>query len=102
MGFNWINDRIPWETDLNSRAPKICEIRVSFDPVHDIGPGLDHQGFNRAPLYPVGQIVNQISDTTFDDESDDSIALGLNEAGHAEDKYSKKTEKYEKAIKDSN
>jgi hypothetical protein len=31
---------------------------MSFEPIHDIAPGLDHEGFNRAPIYPVGRIVN--------------------------------------------
>lgn len=47
-----------WETDWNSRAPKMCKITVSFTPIHDIAPGLDSNGFNRAPIYNVGQIMH--------------------------------------------
>ena len=61
MRFKWIDDASPWETEKGARAPKICQITVGFDPVHDIAPGLDHKGYNRAPVYPVGQVVNAIS-----------------------------------------
>jgi hypothetical protein len=33
---------------------------MSFEPIHDIAPGLDHQGFNRAPLYPVGDLMGRV------------------------------------------
>lgn len=36
------------------RAPKMCKVTVAFSPIHDITPGLDHMGGNRAPVYPVG------------------------------------------------
>lgn len=42
------------------RAPRACKVQVSFEPIHDIAPGLDYEGFNRAPIYPVGTHVNNI------------------------------------------
>jgi hypothetical protein len=56
MSFNWME--APWETDWNSRAPMACKVTLSFAPIHDISPGLDSNGFNRAPIYNVGQIMN--------------------------------------------
>ena len=52
----------PWETrSLGSRAPMWVKVSVSFTPIHDLPPGLDHDGFNRAPIYNVGNIMNQLS-----------------------------------------
>tara|TARA_R110002096_G_scaffold52598_1_gene137467 strand:- start:143 stop:1255 length:1113 start_codon:yes stop_codon:yes gene_type:complete len=73
LSFNWVGDDIVWEVERGARAPKIFKVSVSFTPVHDIAPGLDHLGYNRAPVYPVGDVVNNISgksgdwlDTTVD------------------------------------
>lgn len=52
----------PWETrKLGSRAPMWVKVSMSFAPIHDIPPGLDAGGFNRAPLYNVGDIMNGLS-----------------------------------------
>ena len=62
LSFEWLSDTITWETEAyGSRAPKMCKVTIGFDPIHDIAPGIDHAGFNRAPLYNVGQVVNSIS-----------------------------------------
>lgn len=53
MGFDWY-DKVTWEIDPGSKAPKLCKVTVSFSPIHDISPGIDHNGYNRAPIYPVG------------------------------------------------
>jgi hypothetical protein len=61
LNFDWY-DRATWEIgqgidDSNyfgRRAPKMCKVTVSFSPIHDIAPGLDESGFNRAAIYPVG------------------------------------------------
>ena len=60
LSFSWIDNSTTWEVEPGARAPKVCEITISFDPVHDIAPGLDAQGFNRAPTYQVGSISNEI------------------------------------------
>lgn len=63
LQFNWLGDSYSWETnDLNgdpSRksklgvAPKLVEVQMGFKPIHDIAPGLNSDGFNRAPIYPL-------------------------------------------------
>jgi len=54
MQFSWLDPSTLWETNWNSRAPMACKITVAFDPIHDISPGLDYYGANRAPVYNVG------------------------------------------------
>ena len=56
LSFSWME--APWETDWNGRAPMACKVQFGFDPIHDISPGLDSNGFNRAPIYNVGQIMH--------------------------------------------
>jgi hypothetical protein len=63
--FDWLSD-FPWEIDYNSRAPIGCKISFNFDVIHDIPPGLDHTGYNRAPLYNVGDIMKNISDDVYE------------------------------------
>lgn len=62
LSFDWY-DRVTWEIGHGTsdeiswagrRAPKMCKVTVGFSPVHDISPGIDHMGFNRAAVYPVG------------------------------------------------
>lgn len=64
LAFDWY-DHVTWELGegINSpgpyagrRAPKMCKVDISFSPFHDIAPGLDHMGANRAPVYPVGPL----------------------------------------------
>jgi len=56
LSFTWMD--VPWEVDWNSRAPMACKVNITFAPIHDIAPGLDSNGFNRAPIYNVGQIMH--------------------------------------------
>lgn len=70
MSFDW---KAPtWDTSsINGRAPQWCQITMTFLPIHDIAPGLDENGFNRAPIYNVGDIVNHVaSDIRTDGESE--------------------------------
>jgi hypothetical protein len=65
MSFNWIDSNVTWAgvgapDGIGNRAPMYAEISVSFTPVHDISPGIDSQGFNRAPIYPVGPFAPMI------------------------------------------
>lgn len=53
MDIDWM-ENVTWEIDPGSKAPKMCTVTMTFSPVHDIAPGLDHFGFTRAPVYPVG------------------------------------------------
>lgn len=57
MSFDWY-DKVTWEIDPGRTAPKMCKITVSFSPIHDISPGIDHLGYNRAPIYGVGAAMN--------------------------------------------
>ena len=68
LGYTWIDSQIPWETEWGSRAPKIAKITVSFDPIHDLPPGLDHGGYNRAPNYNVGATMNSVAGDPMPDE----------------------------------
>lgn len=54
MNFEWLdNQNITWEV-IKDSAPMLCKVTLQFSPIHDIAPGLDSQGYNRAPVYPVG------------------------------------------------
>lgn len=53
LDFDWM-DKVTWELVPGSKAPKMCTINITYQPVHDVPPGLDHFGFNRAPIWPVG------------------------------------------------
>jgi hypothetical protein len=69
LNYTWIEgDETTWETDWNSRAPKIARIRVGFAPIHDIPPGLGHDGFNRAPIYNVGRVMRYVAGDPYDDD----------------------------------
>lgn len=61
LNFTWMDAQ--WgvgEDGPGNRAPRSCKVQMAFTPIHDIAPGLDHEGFNRAPIYPVGGLVNNI------------------------------------------
>lgn len=66
INFNWL-DNFPWEVDYGARAPMGCKISFSFDVIHDIPPGLDHSGYNRAPLYNVGEIMRNVAGDVYSD-----------------------------------
>lgn len=63
LAFDWY-DKVTWDTrvELSRRAPKMCKVTFSFTPIHDIAPGIDHLGYNRAPVYPVGSMMGQRRD----------------------------------------
>jgi hypothetical protein len=57
-----VDQSFTWETSgINNRAPKLIKVSMQFDPIHDIQPGLDHNGFNTAPIYNVGGTMKQIT-----------------------------------------
>lgn len=60
--FDWY-DKVTWETLPGSTAPKMCKITISFSPIHDISPGIDHLGYNRSPIYPVGAAMKHGRDS---------------------------------------
>ena len=54
------DQNIPWEIDNGSRAPMGVKINIALNVIHDILPGLDHNGLMRAPIYRVGNINRQL------------------------------------------
>jgi len=79
LSFN--HDDATWETrKLGSRAPMWMTVDVGFQPIHDLPPGLDAEGFNRAPLYNVGAIMNGLSGPDMHDsnilDGDDEMVAG--------------------------
>jgi hypothetical protein len=52
MSFDWYSN-VTWDVDSGRKAPKMCKVTISFSPIHDISPGLDYNGYNRAPIYPL-------------------------------------------------
>jgi hypothetical protein len=63
LQFTWLDDKTQWgagDDGPGNRAPRACRVQMSLEPIHDIPPGLDADGFNRAPIYPVGRLVNSI------------------------------------------
>ncbi len=68
MNMGWL-DQIPWETaKYGSRAPKMCKISIALTPIHDIAPGIDSSGFNRAPVYNVGDVVRKFGGDSWDEQ----------------------------------
>lgn len=76
-----------WETSrIGSKAPMLAKINITFAPIHDIPPGLDHMGMMRAPHYNVGTLNNSMFGDPLDKES-------------TNDFRDKVMEKYTKSIK---
>ena len=61
---------VTWETNNpGSNAPHSVKITMGFSPIHDIAPGLDHEGIMRAPIYNVGSLNNNLfGDVKFGDD----------------------------------
>ena len=51
------------------------KISFNFDVIHDLPPGLDHSGYNKAPLYNVGEVMRNVSGDVY---SDNGKAAELN------------------------
>ena len=47
----------------------MCEVQLSVVPIHDITPGIDHEGFNRAPIYRVGEAMRSVGQDAWYDEA---------------------------------
>lgn len=65
LQFTWLDSKDLWgvgEDGSGYRAPRSCKVQMSFEPIHDIAPGIDHQGLNRAPIYPVGSLVGRLTE----------------------------------------
>jgi len=83
INFNWLDDNFGWETDFNARAPMGCKITFSFDVIHDIPPGLDHSGYNKAPLYNVGEVMRNVSGDVYGDDGKQAEFNFRKEGGYA-------------------
>ena len=59
LGLDWKLNEYPWEIDPGSKAPMGCEITINFQPMHEIAPGLDKNGINRAPVFRVGSSADK-------------------------------------------
>jgi hypothetical protein len=60
MNLDWQDKR--WDVTADASAPMMCKVTISFSPIHDITPGLDSQGYNRAPIYPIGPFKHSNDD----------------------------------------
>lgn len=80
--FDWLSD-FQWEIDHNGRAPIGCKIGFTFNAIHDLPPGIDHSGYNRAPLYNVGDIMKGVSGDAYDSFSSEEEFRYRNEASKA-------------------
>lgn len=56
-----VDQNTVWETDFGSKAPKMIKVTINFEPIHDLNPGIDHNGYMSAPIYNIGDIMNQTS-----------------------------------------
>lgn len=61
LNFAWLEENTWNVHDPGSQAPKSCTVTISFTVIHDIAPGIDYAGFNRAPVYRVGKQVESIT-----------------------------------------
>ena len=59
--LDWKLNSTPWNLEPGARAPRMCEVQLGVIPIHDITPGLDHQGINRAPIYKVGDMSESLT-----------------------------------------
>ena len=92
IGLEWKLNSAPWNLEPGSRAPRMCEISLGLIPIHDITPGLDHQGINRAPIYKVGSSRDYTGDVWYNDDEfsslQETISSGQTNAlqgGHTEE-----------------
>lgn len=69
VSFDWLSD-FPWETEIDSKAPIGCKISFGFDVIHDLPPGLDHTGYNKAPLYNVGNVMKNVVGDVYDNSTE--------------------------------
>jgi len=76
-----------WDTErYGSRAPKYMKVNINFAPIHDIAPGIDSDGFNRAPIYNIGEIVNG-----FGKDGTDTTQIGKSAMKYFQEKMNEAT-----------
>lgn len=78
LDFNY--NEIPWDTEKRGgKAPMMTTVTISFAPIHDIPPGIDHEGIMRAPVYNTGHINNKIFGDVYDEKDINDSRKSLNE-----------------------
>ena len=83
---------------LSRRAPIFLKVTMGFAPIHDIPPGMDADGANRAPLYPVGAISSHLAG----DELADTKHFGIaNKKDGMKDRFDKEHTKLSQVDKDN-
>lgn len=68
-----VGQNITWETDFGARAPKVVKVNMSLAVVHDIAPGIDHNGYIRAIQYPVGKIAHKLNGDTYPNNAESTF-----------------------------
>lgn len=67
MAFNWDEAAGNWDVDrFFARVPTLVKVDLSFTVIHDIPPGLDADGFNRAPIMPAGDTMGRLVGDAYD------------------------------------
>ena len=79
IGLEWKLNSAPWNMEVGSRAPRMCEISLGLIPIHDITPGLDHKGINRAPIYKVGSSRSLTGDVWYDEIGYEKLKNNIND-----------------------
>lgn len=60
LSFDWL-DQVTWETVApGEKAPQRVKVTMSVTAIHDIAPGIDNKGYNRAPIWPIGPMNTRI------------------------------------------
>ena len=68
LGFDWHEADGSWDVErFAARAPQFVKVNVSFTVIHDIPPGLDSDGFNRAPTHTIGDVMHGTWGDAYDD-----------------------------------
>lgn len=74
IGFDWKLNTMPWNLEPGQKVPRMCEVSLGLTPMHDITPGLDADGYNRAPIYGISnKMQTDVWDTQDKQELNDKI-----------------------------
>lgn len=77
--FDW--EQAVWETEgINARAPKFMKINIDFAPIHDINPGLGHDGFMIGSIYNVGDIMRRLKNKRISQIEENPYVTRVNES----------------------
>lgn len=102
LKFNWMTADAPWgagEDGPGYRAPRYCTVEMQFDVMHDIAPGLDADGFNRAPIYPVGSTIPLLVEGSDGKDSEGNSVPAANPYGRGTKRLQDTSAEYYSAVK---